>query len=378
MFRVDRRLLEHFDMVLIILICLVCTMAFFNLYSASSPPKAYGTPPYIKQGYFFLMCFALFVFIISFDYQELLFWNYPFYALISFLLILSYFVGDSAGGAQRWINLGFFKLQPSEPAKLMLVITLASYYSRKEINDGYSIKDLAAPIALTGVPFLLILKQPDLGTALMLGIIFVSMTVFVKLKISTYGILGSVGMGLGVFAWEQVLKPYQKQRIQTFLNPENDPMGHGYQILQSKIAVGSGGKFGKGYLEGTQGHLHFLPERHTDFAFSVWGEEWGFAGSLVFLGTYFLLLIWGLYIAMNAKDRFGVLLSFGVVMLIFWQAIINLFMIMGFLPVVGIPLPLVSYGGSSLITTMLGLAILMNVRMRRFQPTFSEGGKRVA
>jgi rod shape determining protein RodA len=378
MFRIDRRLLEHFDMVLIILICLICTMAFFNLYSASSPPKSYGTPPYIKQGYFFIMCFALFVFVISFDYQELHFWNYPFYISISILLILSYFVGDSAGGAQRWINLGFFKLQPSEPAKLMLVISLASYYSRKEINDGYSIRDLVAPIALTAVPFLLILKQPDLGTALMLGIIFVSMTVFVKLKMSTYGVLGSVGMGLGVFAWEQVLKPYQKQRIQTFLHPENDPMGHGYQILQSKIAVGSGGKFGKGYMEGTQGHLHFLPERHTDFAFSVWGEEWGFVGCLVFLGTYFSLLIWGLYVAMNSKDRFGVLLSFGIVMLIFWQAVINLFMIMGFLPVVGIPLPLVSYGGSSLLTTMLGLAILMNVRMRRFQPAFSEGGKRVA
>ena len=378
MFRIDRRLLEHFDMVLIILICLICTMAFFNLYSASSPPKSYGTPPYIKQGYFFLMCFALFVFVISFDYQELHFWNYPFYISISILLILSYFVGDSAGGAQRWINLGFFKLQPSEPAKLMLVISLASYYSRKEINDGYSIRDLVAPIALTAVPFLLILKQPDLGTALMLGIIFVSMTVFVKLKMSTYGVLGSVGMGLGVFAWEQVLKPYQKQRIQTFLHPENDPMGHGYQILQSKIAVGSGGKFGKGYMEGTQGHLHFLPERHTDFAFSVWGEEWGFVGCLVFLGTYFSLLIWGLYVAMNSKDRFGVLLSFGIVMLIFWQAVINLFMIMGFLPVVGIPLPLVSYGGSSLLTTMLGLAILMNVRMRSFQPAFSESGNRVA
>ncbi|MFT5727905.1 MAG: rod shape determining protein RodA [Desulforhopalus sp.] len=378
MFRIDRRLLEHFDMVLIILICLICTMAFFNLYSASSPPKSYGTPPYIKQGYFFLMCFALFVFVISFDYQELHFWNYPFYISISILLILSYFVGDSAGGAQRWINLGFFKLQPSEPAKLMLVISLASYYSRKEINDGYSIRDLVAPIALTAVPFLLILKQPDLGTALMLGIIFVSMTVFVKLKMSTYGVLGSVGMGLGVFAWEQVLKPYQKQRIQTFLHPENDPMGHGYQILQSKIAVGSGGKFGKGYMEGTQGHLHFLPERHTDFAFSVWGEEWGFVGCLVFLGTYFSLLIWGLYVAMNSKDRFGVLLSFGIVMLIFWQAVINLFMIMGFLPVVGIPLPLVSYGGSSLLTTMLGLAILMNVRMRSFQPAFSESANRVA
>lgn len=374
MFRVDRRLLEHFDMVLMILICLVLTMAFFNLYSASSPPKMYGTPPYIKQAYFFIICFAIFVFIISFDYQELLFWNYPFYIFIIFLLALSYFVGDSAGGAQRWINLGFFKLQPSEPAKLMLVITLASYYSRREVNDGYSLRELAMPIGLTALPFLLILKQPDLGTALMLGIIFVSMTVFVKLKMSTYGILGTVGVGLALFAWENVLKPYQKQRIQTFLNPEKDPMGHGYQILQSKIAVGSGGKFGKGYLEGTQGHLHFLPERHTDFAFSVWGEEWGFTGSLVFLGTYFFLLIWGLYVAMNAKDRFGVLLSYGVVMLIFWQAVINLFMIMGFLPVVGIPLPLVSYGGSSLLTTMLGLAILMNVRMRRFQPAMSEGG----
>ncbi|PHR26127.1 MAG: rod shape-determining protein RodA [Desulfotalea sp.] len=374
MFRIDRRLLEHFDMVLMILICLICTMAFFNLYSASSPPKPYGTPPYIKQGYFFLMCFAFFTFVISFDYQELHFWNYPCYIVIIVLLVLSYFVGDSAGGAQRWINLGFFKLQPSEPAKLMLVITLASYYSRREINHGYSFRDLLTPIGLTALPFLLILKQPDLGTALMLGIIFVSMTVFVKLKLSTYGILGTVGAGLGLFAWKMLLKPYQKQRIQTFLHPEHDPMGHGYQILQSKIAVGSGGKFGKGYLEGTQGHLHFLPERHTDFAFSVWGEEWGFVGCLVFLGTYFFMLIWGLYIAMNAKDRFGVLLSFGVVVLIFWQVVINLFMIMGFLPVVGIPLPLVSYGGSSLITTILALAILMNVSMRRFQPGLSEDG----
>lgn len=371
MIRIDRRLFEHFDVALTLLIFLVCAMAFFNLYSASFPPKAYGTPPYIRQGYFFLVSFAAFVFIISFDYQELHSWNYPFYALIIILLLIAYVAGDRAGGAQRWINLGFFKLQPSEPAKLMLVVTLASYYSRKEINDGYSIRDLLVPVLLTAVPFVLILLQPDLGTALMLGIIFVSMTMFVKLRMSTYGILGSLGIGLAVFAWERLLKPYQKQRIQTFLNPEKDPMGHGYQIMQSKIAVGSGGKFGKGYMEGTQGHLHFLPERHTDFAFSVWGEEWGFAGSLVFIGTYFLMLIWGLYVAMYAKDRFGVLLAFGVVALIFWQAVINLFMIMGFLPVVGIPLPLVSYGGSSLLTTMLALGMLMNVRMRRFQPSMS-------
>lgn len=371
MIRVDRRLFEHFDMVLMLLIVLVCSMAFFNLYSASFPPKEYGTPPYIKQAYFFIISFALFVFIISFDYQELHSWNYPFYGMIVLLLLVAFFAGSKAGGAQRWINLGFFRLQPSEPAKLMLVITLASYYSRKQLSDGYGIKDLFVPVLLTGVPFILILFQPDLGTALMLGIIFVSMTVFVKLKMSAYTIMGSLALLVGGFAWEKLLKPYQKQRIQTFLNPEKDPMGHGYQILQSKIAVGSGGKFGKGYMEGTQGHLHFLPERHTDFAFSVWGEEWGFAGSIVFLGAYFSMLLWGLYAAMNAKDRFGVLLAFGMVALVFWQAVINLFMIMGFLPVVGIPLPLVSYGGSSLLTTVLALAILMNVRMRRFQPAIS-------
>ena len=373
MFRIDRRLFEHFDMVLMLLIFLICIMAFFNLYSASFPQKGYGMAPYIKQGYFFLMGFTAFVFIVSFDYQELHFWNYPIYVMTILLLLFAFIAGHEAGGAQRWINLGFFKLQPSEPAKLMLVITLASYYSRKEINDGYAIKDLVMPIVLTGIPFLLILLEPDLGTALMLGIIFISMTVFVKLRLSTYFIMGSLGLGAVLFAWEQLLKPYQKQRIATFLNPEQDPMGHGYQVLQSKIAVGSGGKFGKGYLEGTQGHLHFLPERHTDFAFSVWGEEWGFAGSVIFIGTYFLLLFWGLYVAMYAKDRFGVLLAYGVVMLIFWQAVINLFMVMGFLPVVGIPLPLVSYGGSSLMTTMLGLGLLMNVRMRRFPNSMGRG-----
>lgn len=366
MIRMDRRLFEHFDMILMLFICMVCIMALFNLYSASFPHNNYGVAPYIRQGYFFLMGFCLFVFVISFDYQELHSLNYPFYVLIVTLLLIAFFVGDKAGGAQRWINLGFFKLQPSEPAKLMLVIALASFYSRKEVVEGYSIKQLVVPVILTAIPFVLILLQPDLGTALMLGIIFVSMTVFVKLRVSTYAIMGSLALGLGAFAWEQLLKPYQKQRIQTFLNPEKDPMGHGYQIVQSKIAVGSGGTFGKGYMEGTQGHLHFLPERHTDFAFSVWGEEWGFVGSLIFLGIYFLLLLWGIHVAMYAKDRFGVLLAFGIVTLIFWQAVINLLMILGFLPVVGIPLPLVSYGGSSLLTTLLALGILMNVRMRRF------------
>jgi len=367
MIRFDRRLLSHFDWALLIMLLLVCTMALFNLYSASYPPQPWGTPPYLKQAYFFLMGFAAILVILGFDYQELHFWNYVFYAIVVILLVVILFVGRSAGGAQRWISLGFFNLQPSELAKLMLVISLASYYSRREITDGYTIRQLIVPILLTAVPFLLIMLQPDLGTALMLGFIFMSMTIFVKLRLSVYVILGSSGLGAVFFAWQHLLRPYQKQRIRTFLDPEADPMGHGYQIMQSKIAVGSGGQFGKGYLEGTQGHLHFLPERHTDFAFAVWSEEWGFFGSMFFLGIYFLMLIWGLYSAMFARDRFGVLLSFGIVMLIFWQAVINLLMILGLLPVVGIPLPLVSYGGSSLLTTMLGLGILFNVRMRRFQ-----------
>jgi rod shape determining protein RodA len=373
MFRVDRRLFTNFDWIFLLLVLLVCGMAYFNLYSATYPPKSWGMPLYLKQFYLLLLGFLGFLFLIGFDYQELHSWNYPMYFLIIVLLVVAHFLlGKSAGGAQRWINLGVLKLQPSEPAKLMLVITLASYYSRNEIIEGYSLKDLGIPILLTVVPFVLIVLQPDLGTALMLGIIFVSMTLFVKLRFSTYIIMICIAAIIGVFGWNQVLKPYQKQRIETFFNPENDPMGHGYQIMQSKIAVGSGGMFGKGYMEGTQGHLHFLPERHTDFAFSVWGEEWGFIGSVFFLAIYFFMLLWGLNIAMSARDRFGMLLCFGVVMLIFWQAVINLMMILGFLPVVGIPLPLFSYGGSSLLTTLFGMGIVMNVRMRRFQPARSK------
>lgn len=367
MFRIDRRYFYNFDWILLFMLIGVCGMALMNLYSASYPPSPWGIPPYIKQCYLFLLGISGVLFILFFDYKELHFWNYPFYIFIVLLLLFVLFAGNSAGGAQRWVNLGLFKLQPSELAKLSLVVTLASYYSRKEKAEGYGIRDMVTPVLLTLLPFLLILKQPDLGTALMLGIIFVSMTLFAKVRWQTLGLGAVLGSGAGVFAWFYLLKDYQKRRIETLLNPAKDPMGQGYQILQSKIAVGSGGVSGKGYLEGTQGHLHFLPERHTDFAFAVWGEEWGFVGSVLFLGLYFCMLLWGLYVAMSARDRFGVFLSFGVVMLIFWQAVINLLMILGFLPVVGIPLPLVSYGGSSLLTTLLGLGILMNVRMRRFQ-----------
>ncbi|MDW7772716.1 MAG: rod shape-determining protein RodA [Desulfobulbaceae bacterium] len=368
MFRFDRRLVHSFDWVMLLLLALVCIMALANLFSSTWSGGPEPSLVFYKQLYILLGGFTLVLLLISIDYKELETLGFVLYVLVLLLLIYTGFIAKSSvAGTQRWINLGFFQLQPSEPAKLMLVIVLASYFSTRELGDGYRLRDLIKPGILTAIPFVLIMIQPDLGTALMMGIIFVSMVMFVKMRWSTLAFLASIGLA-GVFIlWKFLLRDYQRRRIETFLNPEGDPMNQGYQIMQSKIAVGSGQIFGKGFMEGTQGHLHFLPERHTDFAFSVWAEEWGFSGSIFFLSCYFFMLLWGINIAMSARDKFGVLLAYGLVMLIFWQAVINLLMIMGFLPVVGIPLPLFSYGGSSLLTTLVSIGLLMNIRMRRFQ-----------
>ncbi|MBU0679833.1 MAG: rod shape-determining protein RodA [Proteobacteria bacterium] len=362
----DRRLIQNFDWVLLGLVTLIGAMCIANLYSAT-PDDVHGTPIYLKQFYFFIMGFALIFIIISFDYRVLVEVNYTLYIAIIFLLLFSLIFGKDLAGTRRWIDLGFFRLQPSEPAKLMLVITLASYYFRKDTGKGFTLGELLVPIMLAGLPFILIVMQPDLGTGLMLAFIFISMTLFVKLRWSTLITLIVTTMLTAGIGWQYLLKPYQRQRIETFLNPGADSLDTGYHITQSKIAVGSGLKFGKGYLKGTQGHLDFLPERHTDFAFSIWAEEWGFFGSLFLLGVYFSLIFWGLSIAVSSRDKFGTLLCVGVVSLIFWQAFVNLAMVMGLLPVVGMPLPLFSYGGSSLITTMAGIGILMSVQMRRYQ-----------
>ena len=367
MFRIDRQLIKNFDWVMLVAVILIAAMALVNLYSATYAGGTAGTHVFIRQLYFFLAGLSFIVIINLFDYRLLLTWNYLLYGIVVCLLLVSLLFGGSIAGTQRWIDLGFFRLQPSEPAKLMLVISLASYYYRKDTGRGFTIGQLLVPMALTGVFFILVVQQPDLGTALMFAGIFISMTLFVKLKWSTVGVILGGCSAIISIGWMFFLKPYQRQRIQTFLNPESDPTNSGYHILQSKIAVGSGLKFGKGYLKGTQGHLHFLPERHTDFAFSVWAEEWGFAGALFFLAIYFFMILWGLNVCLASRDKFGVLLAFGIVSLIFWQAIINLLMVLGFLPVVGIPLPLFSYGGSSLMTTLIGIGLLMNIRMRRNQ-----------
>lgn len=362
----DRRLVQHFDWVMLLMLILVSGMALINLYSSTHSGETGASPIFFKQLIFFSAGLVLIAVLATQDYQRIAKFGYVLYVLVVLMLIYTLLFVKSIAGAQRWINLGFFNLQPSEPAKLTLILVLASCYASTDAVNGFRLRDLIKPIALTIVPFGLILVQPDLGTALICAIVFISMTLFIRLRWATFGILSGTALLCIFIGWKFLLKEYQRKRIETFLNPEADPMNHGYQILQSKIAVGSGKIFGKGFMEGTQGHLHFLPERHTDFAFSVWGEEWGFAGSIFLLSCYFFMLMWGVNIAISAKDKLGSILAFGCVMLIFWQAVINLCMVMGFLPVVGVPLPLFSYGGSSLLTNMAAIGILMNIRMRSF------------
>ncbi|MFP3983743.1 MAG: rod shape-determining protein RodA [Desulfurivibrionaceae bacterium] len=367
MLRFDRRLLQNFDWVILLFVLIIATMSIMNLYSITYQDQGSSNGLYLKQLYYFIIGLGVIGVIICFDYRKLLNWDYTIYTATIITLLYVLVFGLLHVHTKRWIDLGPVNFQPSEAAKLALIIVLASYYSRYDTSEGLTLKELLIPILLTAVPFLLILKQPDLGTALLLIFIFASMTIFVKLKWSTFAILTTITLSIIPVAWKFLLKPYQKERIESLFSPDKNLMTTGYQIFQSKIAMGSGGLLGKGYLKGTQGHLNFLPEKHTDFAFSIWAEEFGFAGSFIFLVVYFTMILWGLKISCSSKDKFGTLLCLGVASLILWQSLINLAMVMGLLPVVGMPLPLFSYGGSSLLTTMAGIGIMINVRMRRYQ-----------
>jgi len=248
---------------------------------------------------------------------------------------------------------------------IAVIIVLARYYSRVVNPAGLSLRDLFTPFVLTMIPFFLIVKQPDLGTAMLIALIAGSMTVFIKIERRSLIYIIVSCMLTVPLVWF-FMKGYQKKRILTFLNPDSDPLGAGYHIIQSKIAIGSGMFTGKGFLQGTQNALSFLPEQHTDFIFSVLAEEWGLAGCVVLLVIFLMLIIWGLNVAHRCRDPFGTILAVGVTAMIFWQVFINIGMAMGLMPVVGVPLPFISYGGSSIITTMICMGLLMNVSMRRF------------
>ena len=364
----DRRLVQHFDWGLLGLTLLLGAVGIITLYSAvtagaSTPQKIL----YIKQMIWFGLGLIAMIAAFLFDYKKLDQLSFFIYGFCIFLLICVLFFGKYVSGSRRWLMLGPFTIQPSELIKIGLIIVLARYYAKVANTGGVGLRELIIPVMLTALPFILIVKQPDLGTALLLVLIVGSITLFVKIEKRTFACIVAAGMVTIPLIWF-FLKGYQKRRILTFLDPDRDPLGAGYHIIQSKIAIGSGMITGKGFLKGTQNTLSFLPEQHTDFIFSVLAEEWGFVGSVGLIMLFLMLIIWGLNIAYGCRDNFGIALSFGVTVMIFWQVFINIGMVMGLMPVVGIPLPLISYGGSSLITIMIGLGLLMNVRMRRFLP----------
>jgi rod shape determining protein RodA len=249
--------------------------------------------------------------------------------------------------------------------KLTLILALAKYFDHHRSIEPHRLKGLAIPFLIMLVPFLLILKQPDLGTAMILFIIFSSMILFIGVHWKSLGLSALTGLAVIPAGWF-FLKNYQRERIITFVNPDSDPLGSGYHVIQSIIAIGSGGLSGKGFLKGTQTQLRFLPERHTDFVFSVFAEEWGFLGCMVLLVLFMSLILWGLKIALHARDYNGTLIAVGIAALIFWEVFINIGMVLGLLPIVGIPLPFLSYGGSSMVVLMTCVGMLMSISMRRF------------
>jgi len=268
-------------------------------------------------------------------------------------------------GAQRWLNLYVIKLQPSELMRISLVLALACYFHRVSLEETRQFTFLIPPLILILLPVLLVLKQPDLGTALLLMMIGISMLFAVGVKLR-YFIAGCVGFIACIpVAWHFLLHDYQKRRILTFLNPENDPLGSGYHIMQSKIALGSGGIFGKGFMKGTQSHLNFLPEKQTDFIFTMFCEEFGMVGAVGLLLLYAILVALGLIISLRVQNKFGRLVSFGVTMTMLTYVFINMAMVMGLVPVVGVPLPMVSYGGTAMITLMMGFGLLLNADLYR-------------
>ena len=362
---IDRRLFTHFDWTLLGIVLLIASAGILNLYSTTLGGESAGTPLYLKQIFWLLIGLSVMVVIAFIEYRFYSDFAYIVYTVAFFLLLVVMGYGIITSGAQRWIKIGSISFQPSEFVKISLILALAKFFQRPPSREGYSLKDLTLPFLFLLLPMGLILKQPDLGTAIILLLIFFSILIFVKIRWSTLLTIGLGGAAILPISWS-FLKEYQKRRIITFFNPELDPLGAGYHIIQSKIAVGSGGIIGKGFMKGTQCRLGFLPEQQTDFIFSALGEEWGLIGSLMIVGLYFILILWGLRIAVQSKDRFGAILSFGVVAMFFWHIFINIGMVLGMMPVVGIPLPLISYGGSFLLSTFIGIGLLLDVSMRRF------------
>ncbi len=364
----ERTLFKRLDIHFILVILALNIIGLINLYSATHGPNSKDVEPlFISQFVWLGIGWTVFFVATMIDYLIVTKIATVIYVLNLGAIVFTTFFGKVALGAQRWIDLGFFRYQPSETMKLALIMLLAKVLVNKNAQGiGMGFKELALPAITLLVPFVFVVEQPDLGTALMLAAIGGTMMIFAKVRKSII-VAAMVAIAIAIpMAWKFVLHDYQKNRVLTFITPTNDPRGTGYNSIQSKIAVGSGRFFGKGFRKGTQSQLEFLPERHTDFIYSVLSEEHGFVGSVTTMGLFCLLFYLGLRIATNARDKFGALLSVGVLAYVFWHMFVNMGMVIGLLPIVGVPLPLLSYGGSSMLTTMAGLGLISSVAYRRY------------
>jgi rod shape determining protein RodA len=370
MLRIDRRLITNFDWVILGTIVLLSLIGVMTIYSATRPLGEGEHPSYyIRQIYWLLLGLGAMAVVVSIDYAHLNKHAYAIYGTGLALLVLVLVMGKTGLGATRWIRLGPISFQPSDLFKLAFIIALSHWMSR--FKGAMSVRDLAFSFgAFTAVPLLLIIKQPDLGTGLIVLMLF-TLLAFIK---GVQKKVVAVAVALAVISvpfvgnifWDE-LKDYQKKRIVAFIQPDVDPEGSSYHVTQSKVAIGSGGITGKGYLKGTQGPFRFLPEKHTDFVFSVFAEEWGFMGSLFLLLMYLILIMKGIHIALRAKDAFGRLVAMGVTFMFTLYVFINIGMTLGIMPVVGIPLPFMSYGGTALVTNFIAAGLLINIRARRFE-----------
>jgi len=361
----DRRSVQNFDWVLVGLVLTLLTFGLVNLVSATAAGVEGGMSDVVRrQAIAMALGFGVVVVAAFVDYR-----HFERFGLVLFggtlsLLALTLIIGTVTRGAQAWLFQGSF--QPSELAKIGLVIALARYLHRNPPSTITQLRQLIPPLLITALPVGLIILQRDMGVALLTLLVAFTYLPLVHIPMRAWsGVAVLAAAGLAAL-WSFGLKSYQQERILDFLDPSRDPLASGYQAMQSRIAVGSGGLLGTGWQEGTQTQLRFLPTQHTDFVFSVLAEEWGFVGSIAVLVCYFSLLLWGLWIARNSKDGFGAMLAVGLVGTLFWPAAINIAMVLGLAPVIGVPLPLFSYGGSALLSAAIAIGLLLNVSMRRY------------
>jgi rod shape determining protein RodA len=358
----ERRLYFHVDWALVIALLALCGMGVLMIYSATwaSAPRLY-----ISQLYALGLGAVALVVALSIDYRTLADRSHFLYLALLALLVYVMLFGAVRGGARRWISLGFYNLQPSEFARMVVALVLAKYFGESRRGNP-TLSDLAIAGGLALVPIVLIIRQPDLGTAVTVIPVFLAIAYVAGLPTRILAIAAVVAVLAAPVAWKFVLQDYQRQRVLTFVDPSKDTRGAGYQQIQARITTGSGGLWGKGFMKGTQGQLRFLPVAHNDFIFSVWGEEQGFAGVIVALALYLFVIVRSLDAARLAKDRLGAYLVLGILAGFTFQVLYNISMSAGLAPVKGLTLPLMSYGGSSLIATLAGFGLILNVRMRRF------------